>query len=118
MSAVKIIKNKKRRTVVSMDPKKECLIKELSLVAEAHGYRVRREHLKQGLGWKVVSGMCRKGEEKIIFVDRKLAQTEQVSFLLGRLATLRLEPKQELLVTLSNDTQQLLNKTFLEAPVV
>lgn len=117
MSAVKIIKNKKRRSVVSLDPKKECLIKELSLVAEAHGYRVRREHLKQGLGWKVVSGMCRKGDEKIIFVDRKLAQTEQVSFLLGRLATLHLEPAKDLLVTLSDDTQRLISSTFSSATI-
>ena len=66
------------------DPKKESTIKELSRSLESAGYVVRREQLKRGHGWKVVSGMCRANDSKLIFVDRRMSQDEQLDFLRER----------------------------------
>lgn len=65
-----------------LDPRKESVIRELSRLVEMHGVIVRREKLKQGPGWKVSSGTCRAGEKNFIFVDRRMPQEEQLSFLL------------------------------------
>ncbi len=65
----------------SKDLEKENLIKELSLKLEQSGYRVRREKLKQGPGWKTVSGACRLMEDKLVFVDRKSTLDDQLLFL-------------------------------------
>jgi|GEM_PF-6064256 len=62
---------------------KENTVKELCRRLEKIGYRVRRERLKQGPGWKAVSGKCRLGEERMIFVDRKSPLDDQLLFLQG-----------------------------------
>lgn len=48
---------------------------------ESDGYRVRREHLKQGHGWKTISGSCRVHGDRLILVDRKLPIEDQLVFL-------------------------------------
>lgn len=112
MTLPRIIKNKKKRILHVMDPKKECLIKELCNVMNSYGYIVRREHLKQGLGWKVLSGSCRRESEKMIFVDRKLPQAEQLTFLLNRIVSAEERPNEELLKTLSDETRNLLINSY------
>lgn len=56
-------------------------LKHLSERLEKAGYCVRREQLKQGFGWKTVSGMCRLNSDRLILVDRKLPIEEQIVFL-------------------------------------
>ena len=104
---IKIIKNKKRRQVAVNDPKKESIIKELALLAESQGYSVKRENLKQGIGWKAMSGSCRFNEVKLIYIDRKLPQSDQISFLFNKVISLGLRPDSEQLQNLSEDTRSM-----------
>jgi hypothetical protein len=48
---------------------------------EAKGFLVRREELKRGHCWKVVSGSCRSLSQNLVFVDSRLAPNDQVAFL-------------------------------------
>ena len=77
------MKNNKNQTPVSAasQVEKEKAFRQLTTVLEGAGFRVRREKLKRGHGWKTVSGKCRAGDEKLIFVDRLTPIEEQVLFL-------------------------------------
>ncbi len=85
----------RKKTVLSRDPLKETIIKELSAVLEGSGYRVRREKLKQGFGWRVLSGSCRLREEDLIFLDRRLSPDDQISFLLLKIRSLGITVQRE-----------------------
>lgn len=74
----------KKNKAVQPDQKKEGVFKELANLLQTAGYQVRREALKRGPGWKVMSGSCRVDGNRIIFVDRRLSQDEQISFLRGK----------------------------------
>jgi hypothetical protein len=83
----------KRAKPVSRDPEKESTIRGLAEILGSAGFAVRREKLKRGPGWRVVSGMCRAIDknatvQRLIFVDRALSQDDQIAFLLGRIAEL------------------------------
>jgi hypothetical protein len=52
---------------------------------EGKGFQVRREELKRGHCWKVISGACRSLTQQLIFVDSRLAPQEQLTFLEGQL---------------------------------
>ena len=52
---------------------------------EAHGYIVRREELKRGHCWKVISGACRSLSQHFVFVDSRLSPQDQISFLESKL---------------------------------
>lgn len=83
--------------------KKEKVFKELvALVGEA-GYVVRREVLKQGLGWRALSGSCRAESNRIIFVDRRLPQNDQISFLLSKIAAVGMSFNPEQLARLPEE---------------
>ena len=88
---MKIIKKTKRKPTRTKDPKKEAIFKSLSAILLRAGYEVRREELKQGHGWKASSGACRSLEQALIFVDRRLTQDEQISFLIGRILDSNIE---------------------------
>lgn len=81
---------KKRKSAVR-DPKKESVYKELVSDLTEQGYTVRREKLKQGFGWKVMSGQCTLESESLIFVDSRMTQDDQIAFLQAKLATLKPE---------------------------
>ena len=70
------------------DPKKEGLFKELASKFLLAGYQVRRERLRSGYGFKVVSGSCRVNSDQVVFVDSRLNQDEQLEFLRSRAADL------------------------------
>ncbi len=55
--------------------------KELVGQLEQLGFVVRREELKRGHCWKVLSGACRSLAQRYIFVDSRLSPEEQVAFL-------------------------------------
>jgi hypothetical protein len=80
--------NGKKGKVLTRDGKKENILRELSRVLLDAGYIVRRETLKRGHGWRVMSGECRSQSEDFIFVDRRMSQDDQISFLLGRMRNL------------------------------
>jgi hypothetical protein len=69
--------------------------KELAAQLEARGFLVRREELKRGHCWKVVSGSCRSLSQHFVFVDSRLAPNEQISFLESALADQEDEGVQE-----------------------
>lgn len=60
--------------------------KELVGKLEELGFVVRREELKRGHCWKVLSGVCRSFSQRLIFVDSRLGPDEQVSFLSSKMA--------------------------------
>lgn len=78
----------KKKSAPQKDSKKEELISSLSERLAGAGYKVRRESLKRGPGWKVVSGSCVARGERLIFVDRRMSQDEQVAFLRLKLRAL------------------------------
>jgi len=71
----------KKASTVTEDSKKESHIKVLVAALATKGYAIRREKLKQGHGWKTVSGACRLSGDRILFVDRKMPLDEQLLFL-------------------------------------
>lgn len=72
----------------SSNEEKEGVVRELSSTLERAGYVVRREKLKQGHGWKVVSGTCQTAEQRLVFVDRKASLDDQILFLKGLVSRL------------------------------
>lgn len=86
MKTRRINKTGKKRTPRVFDQEKEDQFKQLCSELQAAGFEVRREELKSGFGWKVVSGSCRAQEQRLIFVDRRLTQQEQIDFLKNKLA--------------------------------
>lgn len=77
---------KPNKNKIVRDPAKEKLFRELSDQLSKQGYTVRREKLRQGYGWKVVSGSCQALGERMIFVDQRLSQDDQISFLKSHLS--------------------------------
>jgi len=59
----------------------ETRYKTLVAQLEAKGFVVRREELKRGHCWKVVSGSCRSLSQNLVFVDSRLAPNDQIAFL-------------------------------------
>ena len=91
-----IVKVRQRKNgILARDPQREAVIKELAAVLESAGYRVRREQLKQGYGWKALSGACTYRQEDLIFVDRRLSQDDQISFLAAKIRALRVAVHKE-----------------------
>ena len=83
----------KKKKVSTYNPQSDKIINELANVLTNSGYEVRREKLKQGYGWKVLSGACQLEQKELIFVDRKLPQEEQISFLIGKMLSLQVPVK-------------------------
>ena len=77
---MKLVK-KSKHALSAKDLEKENKIRELASQLEQAGYKVRREKLKQGPGWKTMSGSCRVQSDKLIFVDRKNPLDDQILFL-------------------------------------
>lgn len=97
---MKIIQRKKRKSAAKRDMKKESIFKHLTKLLGDYGYTVRREALKQGHGWRVLSGSCVAAEQDMIFVDKRLSQDEQISFLVTKIVSLGLQPTAEQLAHL------------------
>ncbi len=82
-----IIRKAKRRksSRPTWTKEQEQRYRELLAQLEVHGYIVRREELKRGHCWKVVSGACRSLSQHFVFVDSRLAPQDQVAFLESKL---------------------------------
>jgi hypothetical protein len=85
-----ILKAKKKKRVgrPSWNKEQELRYRELIDKLSALGFVVRREELKRGHCWKVVSGSCRSLDRNLIFVDSRLNPQDQVNFLQVTLAEL------------------------------
>ena len=83
-----MLKKKKKRKPSQRDPEKERVYKDLAAKLSERGFSVRREKLKQGFGWKVMSGSCTLESEAIIFVDSRMTQEDQIAFLTSKLQEL------------------------------
>lgn len=77
--------------------KKDNILKVLVGCLGAQGFKVRREILKSGIGWRAVSGSCTCLDDKMIFLDRRLAEDEQIEFLIGKFKDLKIKPETEVL---------------------
>jgi hypothetical protein len=92
---MKIIKPKKRKKAPAKDSKKESHYRQLVSILCDAGYRVRRERLKQGHGWKVASGSCCAEGENYVFLESRLSQDDQIGFLIARIRELEIEVTDE-----------------------
>jgi hypothetical protein len=77
---------KKKASRPTWTQEQEQRYKALVVQLEAKGFVVRREELKRGHCWKVVSGSCRSLSQNLVFVDSRLAPNDQVAFLEATLA--------------------------------
>jgi hypothetical protein len=86
--ASQIIRRAKKRksSRPTWSKEQEHRYKELLVQLESKGFIVRREELKRGHCWKVVSGSCRSFSHHYVFVDSRLAPQDQISFLESTLA--------------------------------
>ncbi len=91
-SSIPMIKKLKRRksSRPSWSESQTARYKELVGKLDGLGFVVRREELKRGHCWKVLSGVCRSLTQKFIFVDSRLNPDEQVAFLSAKLTDIEL----------------------------
>lgn len=83
-----IIRKAKRRksSRPTWSKEQEGRYRELFEQLEGLGFVVRREELKRGHCWKVLSGSCRSQAQRFVFVDSRLSPDEQISFLASKIA--------------------------------
>ena len=105
--------SEKNTKKISWDHQKDIVFKGLAEFCHSRGLTVRREDLKQGHGWRVMSGTCRMNDQKLIFIDRKLPQDEQILFLASRLAALKIEVPAEELTKLPENVKGILSASSL-----
>lgn len=67
---------------------KEEAVRELSAFLSSHGVVVRREELKRGPGWRVMSGGCRVEGKPVLFVDRRVSLDEQLDVVIEKVKAL------------------------------
>ena len=80
----------RKQKQASRDPAKERLFRELAGRLEQAGITVRREELKRGHGFQVRSGTCRAVANKLLLIDRRLTQEEQLALVRDQLRQLGL----------------------------
>jgi|GEM_PF-1210030 len=98
------------------DSKKESVYKQLCLLLERAGVSVRREELKRGPGWKVVSGSCRALERKLVLMDRALTQDDQIAFLAAKVVEHQVPITSSDLEPFSNAVRSMLAPLVNDAP--
>jgi hypothetical protein len=84
---------KKKSSRPAWSKEQELRYKELIVHLESKGFMVRREELKRGHCWKVISGSCRSLTNHYVFVDSRLAPQDQIAFLEVTLADIEDSPE-------------------------
>ncbi len=79
------------------------------------GISVRRENLTRGSAFRVKSGNCSFNGKDIIFVDKRLATTQQVSFLVDCLVETKLVLDEAELLYLPPSARTLLESSIKAA---
>lgn len=72
--------------VIKDQSKKLKILSDLLRRTQDLGFQVRREKLKQGHGWRCMSGACLLKGQKVLFLDSKVSIDEQIYFLSSWLA--------------------------------
>lgn len=96
----KILKGFKRAKPERRDMVKENVFRTLSDILTTGGYVVRREELKRGIGFQVSSGSCRHESSNLVFVDKRLNQDDQISFLTERIVGFGIKPAEDVVARL------------------
>lgn len=84
----------------------ESQVRALERAFRSRGVTVRREKLARGSAFKVKSGGCLLSGEKIIFVDRRLGDDQQLGILLEYVVDLALGLDEKELAQLSPRTRE------------
>ena len=77
--------------------KKDNIIKILVSYLNLNGFKVRKEILKSGAGWRAVSGSCSLNDDKMIFLDKRLGEDDQIEFLVGKIKQFKSNPDSDFL---------------------
>lgn len=81
------LRNKRGKTQASTPSRQKTeRLDELISRVEANGVKLRKEKLKQGFGWKCLSGACFLKGQAVLFLDSKMSIDEQIDFLSSWLA--------------------------------
>ncbi len=68
------------------NPEQAAILEELKAAAEKLGMVVREEKLLREVGYRVRSGLCRVGDDRVFFLDRTLPIESQIDVLVDELA--------------------------------
>lgn len=83
---------RKKSSRPSWSKHQETCYKELFAQLEGLGFVVRREELKRGHCWKVLSGSCRSLAQNLVFIDSRLSPDDQIAFLQSKIAEAQPQP--------------------------
>jgi len=83
---------RKKSSRPTWSKEQETLYKELFERLEGMGFVVRREELKRGHCWKVLSGSCRSLSQKLVFIDSRLSPDDQIAFLQSKITEATPDP--------------------------
>jgi hypothetical protein len=83
---------RKKSSRPTWSKEQETRYKELFAQLETMGFVVRREELKRGHCWKVLSGSCRSLTQNLVFLDSRLSPDDQIAFLQAKIADASPEP--------------------------
>lgn len=86
-----------KRKQAAVDAAKERTLRTIVEVLQRLQVTVRREELKRGPGWRVMSGGCRLEGREVLFVDRRVTLDEQIEVVLERLRALSNQLSEEML---------------------
>lgn len=90
---------------------KDKAFKVLAKLIEVKGFKVRREELKAGPGWRASSGACRARTDNLIFVERRLPQDDQLNFLIATAIEMGLVFSAEEMADLPEATREVLSSS-------
>ena len=75
-----------KTSIIKDQSKKLKILSDLLRRTQELGFQVRREKLKQGHGWRCMSGACVLKGQKVLFLDTKVSLDEQIFFVSSWLA--------------------------------
>ena len=93
------------------DKEDEKQLRSLVQTIQKRGYNVRRENLPRGHSYRVRSGSCFFSGEKLIFIDKRLPVSHQLSLLVGQVIERKLRLSDEELSGLKSNTRTVLAMT-------
>ena len=97
-----------KRETSNKENKLEKEVKALANVLEKGGMQVRREKLSRGPAYRVKSGDCYFAGYNVVFVDKRLPLTQQLSVVIDYLVDLKIPLPENDALELSSSTQALL----------
>lgn len=102
----------------SADQQDEFEVKLLSRVLERQSVQVRREKLSRGREYRVKSGSCTAFGDKLLFLDRNLPPSQQLSVLVDFIVDRKIPLSEEDIEPLSELRKEILRPMLEVAPHV